>query len=474
MPCFGDGKCSREHKPPTHPFRVIEQHSIPIFTDDWGADEEALLLEGAETYGLGSWADIADHIGGMREKDEVRKHYINSYINSPAFPLPEHASPADRTIMDRWPREEFQARKKRRIEDRKEAAKSAPPAPPKTKPTSSVPSCHEVQGFMPGRLEFETEHLNEAEEAVQSMAFEPGEGINPVTGELDAEMNLKMTVMGIYNARLTARTERKKFIFEHELLEYRKITATEKKKTKDERELLNRMKPLARLMRKDDFDQFAVDVEYELNLRQAIAQLQDWRVMSVESLKAGEKYEQDKAARAVKIAAQNAYDRFAANRQAKPAPPNETNPAVSNLTAPEFTPRPTAVHSSPNPANSVAPGDKSKVLTNGSGNVNGAVTAVPHRPKFSMPALSNVTPLKLESEHAPDLHLLTQDEKELCTLLRLMPKSYIAIKDNVLREASKHGGYLKKKTVKEICRIDATKGGRIFDFFVHSGWMSKA
>jgi transcriptional adapter 2-alpha len=112
VPCFGEGKSSGKHDPATHSFQVIEQHSIPIYVDDWGADEELLLLEGAETYGLGSWADIADHIGGYRTKDEVREHYIETYINSSKFPLPERASPKDTTLSDSIPRDEFQARRR--------------------------------------------------------------------------------------------------------------------------------------------------------------------------------------------------------------------------------------------------------------------------------------------------------------------------------------------------------------------------
>lgn len=37
-PCFIEGKSIGKHRP-WHPYRVIEQHSYPIFTDDWGADE---------------------------------------------------------------------------------------------------------------------------------------------------------------------------------------------------------------------------------------------------------------------------------------------------------------------------------------------------------------------------------------------------------------------------------------------------
>lgn len=275
--CFSKAEGKAPHDPRTHPYNVIEQNSVPIYDKNWGADEELLLLEGAEVYGLGSWADIADHIGGFRNKDEVANHYKKIYIDSTKFPLPERASPRNRDLEKEMPRENFQAIKKRRIEQRKEAAKNAPPATPKQKPTTSTPSCHEVQGYMPGRLEFEHEYANEAEEAVQHMQFDPGDGLNPVTRELEPEYQLKLTVMDIYNTKLTQRTERKKIVFEHNLLEYRKNTALDKKRSKEERDLLAKAKPFARMMNHDDFEEFCTGLVEELNLRIAIAQLQEWR-----------------------------------------------------------------------------------------------------------------------------------------------------------------------------------------------------
>jgi len=467
VPCFSECKSSRDHVPATHSYHVIEQHSIPIFTDDWGADEELMLLEGAETYGLGSWADIADHIGGYRTKDEARDHYLNTYIDSSKFPLPEHASPDDRTLTDSIPREEFQARKKRRIEERKEAAKDAAPATPKMKPTASVPACHEVQGYMPGRLEFETEYFNEAEEAVQHMQFDPGDGIDPRTGKMDPETELKMTIMSIYNDRLTARVERKKIIFEHRLLEYRKAQAADKRRTKEERELFNKAKPFARMMTHNDFEEFYKGLEYEHNLRQAIEQLKEWRTKQIGTLKEGEKYELEKQQRAARPAPVAAFDRLASSRPIhKPTAPVETPTAASQLTAPDL---PSHLQTGlPTPPDSLSPSDK--VLTNGNGN--GAVN--PQRPKFVCQPLPNTAPLKFKDENVADLHLLTPDEREVCSTLRLMPKPYIAIKESVLREAVKHGGSLKKKTAREICKIDVNKGSRLFEFFVHSGWIAKA
>lgn len=37
---------------------------------------------------MGNWADIAEHIGSYRTKEEVETHYLETYINSPDFPLP--------------------------------------------------------------------------------------------------------------------------------------------------------------------------------------------------------------------------------------------------------------------------------------------------------------------------------------------------------------------------------------------------
>ncbi|OAA38838.1 transcriptional adaptor-like protein [Metarhizium rileyi] len=475
--CFAKGESRNNHDPATHEFRVIEQNSFPIFEREWGADEELLLLEGAEIYGLGSWADIADHIGGFREKDEVRNHYLETYVNSPNFPLPKRCRPHDCELANEVPREDFQAQKKRRIEERREKSKSAPALQPKTKPTASVPSCHEIQGFMPGRLEFETEYANEAEEAVQHMQFDPGDGMNPRTGELEPEMELKLTVMDIYNCRLTQRVDRKKVVFEHDLLEYRENTKTEKKRSKDEKDMLQKAKPFARIMNHKDFEDFNQGIIDEQNLRQAIAQLQEWRGLKIGDLRSGEKYETEKAARIQKAVPMGSMDRERlassqrSKQQAVPDPPS----GASLLVAPELAIRPSQTDGE------TVDGDSKPLthgLTNGvngvdgiNGGINGHVSA---RAKYVPQAISGVQPLHLNQDTAADLHLLTPDEAKLCEIIRLQPKPYLMIKEQILKEALKTNGTLKKKQAKEICRLDSQKGARLFDFFINAGWLGKA
>lgn len=470
--CFAKGESRNAHDPATHAFRVIEQNSFPIFEREWGADEELLLLEGAEIYGLGSWADIADHIGGFREKDEVREHYLSTYVDSPSFPLPKRCSPHDCELANEIPREEFQSNKKRRIEERRDAAKNAPALQPKTKPTASVPSCHEIQGYMPGRLEFETEYANEAEEAVQLMQFDPGDGLNPRSGELEPEMELKLTVMDIYNCRLTQRVERKKVIFEHNLLDYRENTKIEKRRTKEEKDLLQKAKPLARMMNHKDFDDFCQGLLDELNLRQAIMQLQEWRNNRIGDLRSGEKYETEKSQRAQKSVPMGSMDRerLAAAQRSKVPPPPEPPSGAAILIAPELPIRTAQT------VNSVVNGDEGG-LANGQTNgvaVNGINGHGPPKQKFNCQPLSGVQPLHLTQDNTPDLHLLTDEEAKLCEMIRLQPKPYLMIKEQIFKEAIKSNGSLRKRQAKEICRLDAQKGSRIFDFFIHAGWVSKA
>ncbi|SPN98492.1 related to transcription adaptor ADA2 [Cephalotrichum gorgonifer] len=485
--CFANGESSAAHRPESHPFRVIEQNSFPIFERDWGADEELLLLEGAEIYGLGSWADIADHIGGFRHKDEVRDHYLRSYVDSSRFPLPERCSPDDMALAEEVGREEFQAKKKRRIEERKEAQKNAPALQPKTKPTASVPSCHEIQGYMPGRLEFETEYANEAEEAVQLMQFDPGDGTNPRTGEIDPEMELKLTVMEIYNCRLTQRAERKMVIFEHNLLDYRENIKVEKKRTREERDLVNKTKPFARVMNGPDYESFAQGIVDELNLRQAIAQLQEWRSLRIGDLRSGERYETEKAQRAARAVPMGSMDRdrlATSQRKGQSAAP-EPPSGSALLVAPEL-----PIRSAASP-NGIAGGDmnggvkQEQAATNGTSNgvTNGASSIVVSgggaagpmtRQRANPQPLSGVTPISLTQDNAPDLHLLTPEEVKLCEVVRLQPKPYLMIKEQILKEAMKGNGTLKKKQAREICRLDSQKGGRIFDFFINSGWVGKA
>ena len=253
--------------------------------------------------------------------------------------------------------EEFQARKRRRIST---MTTSAPP-PPKVAPTSA-PGVHEIATFLPGRLEFEHELDNEAEDLVKDLEFGichawggdqiveddndadvlararmheerktvdssmngnqipvvngvngivNGNGYHPMNGdshvkseepsgeqqqgsqeddanaeeatlpppfETEDSLTFKLTLLEMYNQRVDKRREAKAIMYERGLLEYKKVhqcvcacvlflnllpfqmQAAEKKRPKEEKDIVQRLRPFARLQTAEDFEVFTADI----------------------------------------------------------------------------------------------------------------------------------------------------------------------------------------------------------------------
>lgn len=406
VPCFASGSATLDHKP-WHDYQIIEQNTYPIFEDGWGADEELLLIQGCETFGLGNWQDIADHIGN-RSKEEVCAHYNKIYLQSSEYPLPEMDKDFTHILAT-----EFLKQRKQRLEVRK----NMPLPPPKLKPAASVPLCHEIQGYMPGRLEFDHEAENEAEVPIKDMIFDPDDSAG--------DIELKLTILDIYNSRLTTRAERKRLLINNGLLEYRKNIANDKKKSKEEKDYLRRINAYIRIMTPADFEGFSTDLLTELRCRIRIQQLQSWRRNGITTMEDGSKFEKDKLIRQAHyqrvgngsgLAARNAAAQLAMN-----------NGVRKNTPHPEYKPK-------INTSNARAP---------------------------------------LDISHATDFELLSAEEKQLCSTLRVLPKPYLAIKNQLMKEAIKNNGVLKKKDARLFLKIDVNKASKIYEFFVQMGWCSQ-
>ena len=293
-----------------------------------------------------------------------------------------------------------------------------------------------------------------------------------------------MVIMDIYNSKLTLRSTRKRQIFEHNLLEYRKNAAIDKKRTKDERDLFQKVKPYVKLLNHNEWSELATGIEHEHHLRQAIIQLREWRANKIGDLKSGEKYEQDKAQRAAnRTTGLGSLDRMPGIRPTKGPQAPETPAATIALTAADLPerlksqllrPPASALKKEANAKLAAANGKPKQPLANGTGN---AATPEKEKPQprkdFQPPAMHGVAPLKLIPQDSADLHLLSGEEKELCSALRLVPKAYLALKEGILREAIKNGGALKKKDTKNLVKLDTRKSNALFDFFVHAGWITK-
>ncbi|KAI0663373.1 hypothetical protein C8Q70DRAFT_1111417 [Cubamyces menziesii] len=498
--CFCSGKEFGTHKR-GHAYRVVELHSYPIFVEDWGADEELLLLEGITLQGLGNWQAISEHVG-TRTKEEVEKHYYQVYIDSPNWPLPRMDVDFDIDPA------EFQERKRRRIS----SMTTTTVPPPKAAPVSA-PGVHEVATFLPGRLEFEHELDNEAEDVVKDLEFgvclewggdeipedendpdvkararleeelkakESSPGKRPPNGllngvvngyhsngdtprrdtsskadegsdangedadeqtqpppfETPASLEFKLALLESYYQRVDKRHEAKSIMFDRGLLNYKQMQAADKKRPKEEKDILHRLRPFARLQTAEDFEQFQADILYEHMLRKRIQELQHYRRMGLRTPGDIDKYEADVVKRA-NVKANLSRDYYVDRRLASARASTGPDARRGSLDGDER-------EATPKPGGSSAGG-----------------TGPPAR---KMPA-----PLNLAN--SPALHLLTPEEQTLCSQLRILPKPYLVIKETLVREYARRGGKLRRREARDLVKLDVNKTSRVWDFLVQAGFL---
>lgn len=191
LECFSVGEESFHHLK-THPIVIMEPETKPIFTSDWNAEEELLLLK---SYSLcGNWADSSLQFQTKTPK-QCESHYRGVYLSVKSAPMPEIE------VKDPFPFD--------------------PPLPFSTEPQESCPSCGhdkilmlagkkekstpaEFCGYMPKRHEFEEEFEDEAEHIIDSIGFD----------ETDTYQTLedKLTKLERYNSILNQRTFRTRVI----------------------------------------------------------------------------------------------------------------------------------------------------------------------------------------------------------------------------------------------------------------------
>ncbi|KAJ2853408.1 Transcriptional adapter ada2 [Coemansia erecta] len=362
------------------------------------ADEELLLIDGLRQFGMGNWKDAAEHVG-TRTKEECEQHYLNVYVGSDTWPIPDMNCQFENKFAH--------------IKDDRRGKLSTPS---KLKTLSSQPSNHEIIGYMPGRLEFETEYENEAEQIVKDMVINDDDSLE--------ELELKQIVLRIYNNKLDRRLYRKSFIFDRGLLEYRKNQSIEKKRPKDERDLLNKIKVFARMQTKDDYDRFSSGLLNEHILRQRIAQLQEWRHNGITTLADGAQFEVEKSQRPSRRATTVRESASLLERLQKIA----STRAIRDSGTPD-------------------------PLTPGS---------------LKHPARKLTSSLDIES--ADGMELLSESEREMCLQLHIFPRPYLIIKGSMLSEYAR-SGYLSRRQAQELIKIDPAKSDKIYDFFVENGWI---
>lgn len=353
-------------------------------TSDWTADEELLLLEGIEMFGMGNWKDIAEHVGTKSEK-KCETHYMGAYLSTSDL-MPRFLN--DPEVHD--------------VTEEKSPAATSQPAAAQTPDSngavapsigvaalSGANSGSELSGYMPLRGDFDVEYDNEAELIMADMEF--SEDDHPT------ERELKLKVIEIYNAKLDERERRKRFVIERGLLDYKRHQQSERRRPKDERELIAQMRPFARFQTPKEHDDFVNGLISAMRLRKQILLLQEYRKSGVRTLAEAELYDQEKKKREVDQALQKQRDNA-------PYLYESGRPVSSGRDrANRWLNRDQGANGSDAPSDKNAR-DQDHPRTRGS--------AGP----------STASPSSFLVDGTPGSHLLTPQEKELCSKLKLLPK----------------------------------------------------
>lgn len=72
----------------------------------------------------------------------------------------------------------------------------------------------------------------------------------------------------------------------------------------------------------------------------------------------------------------------------------------------------------------------------------------------------------------PGFEKLSKQEQDLCKNVRLVPQTYLDLKDLLVLE-NKKLGYLSLKTARKMLKIDVNKTRKLYDFLIDEGFINK-
>ena len=286
-------------------------------------------------------------------------------------------------------------------------------------PQPSLPANHEIAGYMPLRGEFETEFENDFEAALKDFLF--NEDDSPV------ETKLKLSLLQAYSGILDSRHARRQFITDHNLLEFKKQQQIEKSRSKEDRDIFLALKPFARFLSAQDFSALHRGLVREEEIKRRIYQLQEYRRNGLRSLAQVSGYETEK----------KMFECYLKG-------------GLMNHATPPLT-------KSPPPL-----GRPYEQGSSGQSLQQTQQQPPQHIRKASAP---------LNVSNADGVELLSEKERQICSLLRLYPRLYLTIKDTLIRENLKYGG-LKRAQARAAIKIDVNKTSKLYDFFSSAGWIS--
>eukprot|EP00741_Cyanophora_paradoxa_P016065 tig00000042_g15509.t1 len=459
--CFSVGAEVGTHKR-DHPYNGMENAQFPFFTEDWGASDELLLLEGIENFGLGNWTDVAEHVG--KPADDCQRHYYEVYITGPTAPEPDVARVLSRPKYDNGKKIEGGPANilevvaqgvipevkdyimQTKLKTAAGAASRATNAQ-KGKPKGGSQNLPDAAGFIPRRGDFETEWDQDAEIFIADMIFSDD--------DTEIERKMKIKALNVYNSRLDERALRKQFVLERGLLDVKKTQKKEKERMKeaDRDNLHKRLQLFSRFMPQQEYDELVAGLARERQLRRTIEQLKQYREVGIRTVAEGLQYDQERDRREKDMLNRRARGGYFGGKNLFGAAAQAHVSALRRLKRDEALPSPLPGIAKQRDAERVA---AMSALAAGD-------------PRRLRP--NNARPPPLDVQGMRGGELLSQREQELCSTLRLEPETYLRVKDTLVMEGVKRG-HLRKAVARTLVKMDVNKTGRIYDFLVSAGFVA--
>ncbi|CAL5403338.1 unnamed protein product [Camellia sinensis] len=493
--CFSVGAELTPHKS-NHPYRVMDNLSFPLICSDWNADEEILLLEGIEMYGLGNWTEVAEHVG-TKSKAQCIDHYNAIYMNSPCFPLPDlsHVMGKNREELLAMAKEHGEVNKgfptlgeltvndelllsaRIKVEDQRKEGSTGQSSSSLTSETgagvvagnTSTSAVKRASQIKDDHQDIKMEDSHADRSIGEKKLRTPGEegpsmtrlsGYNPKRREFeleydhdaeqlladmefkesdtDAERELKLRVLRIYLKRLDERKRRKDFVLERNLLY---PDPFEKNLSPEEREICQRYRVFMRFHSKEVHEELLTSIIEEHRIMKIIQDLQEARAAGCRTSAQAEKYIEEKRKKEAEESARKSKDSAQAGPSGK-----FLQRAIHLKGEPDSSPRGNArglslSDSFGKDSSSTTPGQATSSLLLDSWDVNGFLGA----------------------------DLLSESEKWLCSEIRILPSHYLSmlqtmsvgiLNGNITTKSDAHGLFK---------AVDPSKVDRVYDMLVKKG-----
>ncbi|XP_024980298.1 transcriptional adapter ADA2-like isoform X3 [Cynara cardunculus var. scolymus] len=435
--CFSVGAEVYPHKS-NHSYRVMDNLSFPLFCSDWNADEEILLLEGIEMYGLANWNEVAEHVG-TKSKSRCIEHYNTIYMNSPCFPLPDmsHVMGKNREELLAMARGHGEATKglptggelsvkeespfsaRIKVEDLRKEGSAGRSSSALASDVGSVGGSGTVNASAGAGKR--TSSIVQSDKGGDGIKIEDMEFKDADT---DPERELKLRVLRIYSKRLDERKRRKDFILERNLLY---TDPFEQGLSPEEKEICRRYRVFMRFHTKEEHEELLKTVIEEHRIRRRIEDLQEARAAGCRTSADAERYIEQKRKREAEENARRVKDNV------QPGPSGKFLQRANHLKG--------------DPDVGGATGKDSSSTCGGLG-------------------IGNVDDWDVTGHFGADL--LSDAEKRLCTEIRVLPVHYLSMLEKLSVEVL-NGHIAQKSDAHRLFNVEPSKVDRVYDMLLKKG-----